>query len=468
MIERKTIRDIPSSLRGNFQTALSAAEKNNIDYAIMLFKGIVQQEPGFVDARDKLREVERKKLAGMGFMGKKMSSMKASGIAAKGRVLVGKNPREAMNKAEEALALNLSCLPALKLLAQAAEAAEAMFIAIEAMEIAAEYHPKDVNVLDRLAEVYAAAGMGSKTLQVRQKIAAMFPNDMQKQQDVRAAAALATMEEGNWEDKESDYRDKLKDKGQAVKSEQEERIVRSVDDVKDVIGELEEKIAAGDDSLDNRRKLAEFYQRGGNYDKAIEHYNVVVEKMGSLDPHIDQSIETCHLKKLDEAIGQWREYGDSDPANKEEADQNIAAIEQQKLDYRLERASERVKNYPNDTELRFQIALVYWDMGDVDNALKEFQVAQKNPHRRLEALVYLGRCFHEKGQYDIAVEQFEKALEGMVAMNKDKMDAIYHLANTLEALGRNDDAIARYKEIYQAKIDFRDVEERITRLSQQG
>jgi tetratricopeptide (TPR) repeat protein len=468
MIERKTIREIPSALRGNFQTAMTAAEKNNIDYAILLFKGIVQQVPGFVDARNELRKVEKAKLAKMGFMGKQMSSMKAAGIAAKGKSMVGKKPREAMNKAEDALALNLACLPALKLLAKAALEEDAAFIAIEALELAAELHPKDVNVLDQLAKVYADAGMGSKTLQVRQKISSMFPNDMQKQQDVRAAAALATMEEGNWEDKESDYRDKLRDKGQAVKSEQEERIVRSVDDVKDVIGELEEKISSGDDSLDNRRKLAELYQRGGNFDRAIEHYNVVVEKMGSLDPHIDQSIESCELSKLDGAIEEWRVYGDSDPANKEEAEQNIAAMEQQKLDYRRERAMERVRNYPNDTELRFQLAMVYWDMGDVGNALKEFQVAQKNPHRRLEALVYLGRCFYEKGQYDIAVEQFEKALEGMVAMNKDKMDAIYHLAITLEAVGKKEEALGRYKEIYQAKIDFRDVEERMAALSQGG
>ncbi len=467
MIEEKTVRDISSALRGNFQNAMSAVDKNNVDYAILLLKGIVQKEPGFVDARKELRKMERVKLAKMGFMSKKMSGMKASGIAAKAGLHVKKNPLEAMKRAEEALALNLSSLPALKLLAQAALEEEAYFIAIEALELASEFYPKDVSVLDWLAKVYADAGHGSKTLQIRQKIAAMFPGDLQKQQDVRAAAALATMEEGKWEDTESDYRSKLKDQGQAVKSEQEDRIVRNVDDVKEVLAELEAKLASGEDTLENRRKLAELYQRGGEPEKAIEHYEAVVEKMGTLDPHIDQELEKCYIARYQSAIDEWNAYAEADPSKKEEADANVAELTSQMVNFRLEKALDRVKNYPNDTELRFQLATVYWESGDVDNALKEFQTAQKNPHRRLVSLVYLGRCFYEKGQYDIAVEQFEKAIEGMVGMNKDKMDAIYFLAMTLEAMGDTENALARYKEIYQAKIDFRDVEERMLRLSAQ-
>ena len=51
---------------------------------------------------------------------------------------------------------------------------------------------------------------------------------------------------------------------------------------------------------------------------------------------------------------------------------------------------------------------------------------------------FVERCFHAKGQNDIAVEQFTNATEGMVAMNKDKMDALYYAFITATTVGYGD------------------------------
>ena len=464
MIEKKTIRDISSAMRGNFQKAVDAMNKKNIDYAIMLFKGIVQKEPGFIEAREKLRAVEKIKTAKLGFLGKMKANMKAMNFTNKGKMKLSKAPMEAMKNAEEALSYNLSYQGALLLLAQCGEALEAPFISVEAMEIAAEYHPKDENVLDKLAEAYEFAKMGTKALATRQKIAALDPNNMAKQSAVRAAAALATMEEGHWEDNDADYRAKLKNKDEAVQMEQQEKIVRGIDDVKLVIEELEGAIANGDDSHENHRKLADMYQRAGEHDKALEHYHKVVEIMGTMDPYIDASIEKSELAKLDAAIEEWKAYAEANPDKADEAEQNIAQIEQQKLDYSKERAAERVKMYPNDTELRYLLGVVCWNRGEIDEAIQAFQVGQRNPSKRLSALVYLGRCFMEKGQYDIAIEQLTTALEGMLTMNKEKMEALYYLGNAYEALGNKEEARNCYKQIYKADISYRDVEQRIQSL----
>lgn len=462
MIEQKTLREVSSDMRQNFQTAMGAVDKNNIDYAILLLKGLVQKEPGFMDAREQLRAMEKAKTSKMGFFAKTISGMKAGSISAKGSLNVSKKPKQAMRLAEDALALTLSNKSALKLLAQSAQALEANFIAIEALQIAVEYHPKDDDILDWLANVYVDAGQGAKALQIRQKIAQNDPKNMEKQQAVRSAAALATIEKGNMES--DDFRDSLKDKDQSIKSEQQDKIVRDVDDVKNLIQEYEDKIAAGDDSIDLIRKLAELYQRGEDHDNALKYFNQVAEKMGTLDPHIDSAIEKSTVANFKSTIKQWQEYGDADPANKAEADQNIEQINSQKLDYQLDRALERVKLYPNDTELRYCLAEVYWNLGNVDEALKQFQIAQKNPHRRLSALVYLGRCFHSKGQNDIAIEQLTAAIAGMVAMNKEKMDALYFLGITYDEMGDKEKAAETFKIIYQANVSFRDVAERMENL----
>ena len=135
MIEQKTLREVTSDMRQNFQTAMGAVEKNNTDYAILLLKGIVQKDPGFLDAREQLRIIERKKTGSLGFLAKTTSGMKAGSIAAKGTLLVSKNPKKAMRLAEDALSISLSNKPALNLLAQSALALEADFILLQEVNL---------------------------------------------------------------------------------------------------------------------------------------------------------------------------------------------------------------------------------------------------------------------------------------------------------------------------------------------
>ncbi len=464
-IEKKSMKDIPSDMRQNYQAALSAIDKNNLDYAVLLLKGIVQREPGLMEARERLRQIERKKAAGVGLFGKWMAGITTSGTVTAGKTqLASGKPLKAMAKAEDALAVSLVSLPALNLLAQAAVEAGGLFIAIEALELAREFYPKNVAVLDWLARVYGDDGQGMKALRCRQEIATLKPGDLAVQQKVREAAALATMEKGKWEDKESDFRTKLKDEAEAGKIEQESRIVRNVDDVRDMIEQLEGKVAKGDTSLDVMRKLADLYQRCEQHDKALECYDKIIKGMETMDPHIDRAIEKSQVAKYALAIREWQAHGQQGPAQAKEAEARIAEITGQRLDYQLERARFRVSSYPNDMQLRYDLAMVHWERGEVDDALQQFQLAQKNPQRRLTSLVYLGRCFHAKRQYDMAVDQIVKAIGDMVAMNEEKLDALYHLGVCYEDMGNREKAGECFKQIYQADVKFRDVAQRMEKL----
>lgn len=463
-IQKKAFKDVSAELKTNYQKAMDAVQKNNHGYGIMLLKGIVQKEPGFVEAREQLRKIERIHTSKLSFFAKLSSGLKISGIVTSGKTLLAtKKPLEAMRKAEEALAINLSSIQALNLLAQAGVDLEANFITIEALEIAREYHPKNLAVLNWLAEAYAGANEGVKALKIRQEIANMKPNDLDAQQKLRAAAALASMEQGKWLQGE-DYRKKLKDESEAVKLEQEDRIARAADDVADLIVEYEKQYNEGKQTLDIKRKLADLYQKAERHDKAIEFYELVVKDMGSLDPHIDMAIEKSKVAQMQQTIKQWEEYAAANPDKKAEADANIKTISGQILSYRLERATDRVNKYPNDLQLRFELANLHWEAGAVDEALQQFQLSQKNPQRRLASIVAIGRCFSAKQQYDLAIEQFNKAISEMIAMDKQKMDALYNLGLCYENSGKTEEALKCYKEIYQANIKYKDVGDRIQKF----
>lgn len=367
---------------------------------------------------------------------------------------------EAMKNAENALALTLKCESALNLLADAAQALDAPFIAAEAIEIIIDFHPENESILKKLAGIYESMGEGRNLLKVRQRIADRNPGNLEAQAALRAAAALATMEQGRWNDRGASYQDKLKvqDEDSALTGD---RIIRAADDIKDMIRRYEKQIKEGEKSIDTHRKLAELYMRDERYNDAINEYNWIVKAMGTLDPAIDKSIERATVA-IDEAkLEELKETGASE--------EEIKALENKIYDYKLERYEDRVKTYPNDLQLRYELAELYWEGHEINKALEQFQLAQRNPQRRLNAIVFLGRCFSEKGQYDMAVEQFKKALSEMPIMDKEKMNALYNLGVTSEKMGNTAEAMDAFKQIYAHNVNYMDVGERMNvYYAQQG
>jgi len=405
-----------------------------------------------VDARAALRGAEAKKAATMGGFAKFIASIKLNKYIFKGKSALSKKPLEAMAAAEDAIALNPKSAAGFNLLAEAAEAAGARFIAIDALESLKTMDPDNEDNLNNLAALYEKDGQGTKVLQIRQILANKHPDDLNAQAALRSAAALATMSENRWNE-EGSFQDKMKSKDESVQLEREDRIVRAADDVADMIVYYEKLVAEGDSSIDNRRKLAELYQRGNRHEEAIKAFNWVVEKIGNLDPAVDKSIEKSTV-----AIGIAKaEALKASGAPQAQVDAAFSEVSS----YRLSRAEDRVKNYSNDTQLRFELAVLYWEFEMVDKALEQFQIAQKNPQRRLSAIVYLGRCFHSKGQLDMAVEQFNKAISEMLVMDKEKMEALYYLGLVFDSMGQNSKALDCFKQIYSANVNFMDVAKRI-------
>ena len=63
-----------------------------------------------------------------------------------------------------------------------------------------------------------------------------------------------------------------------------------------------------------------------------------------------------------------------------------------------------------DYETRYNLGIAYKEMGLVDEAIAEFQLAAKDESRLLECTSMLGMCFVEKGMPKLAVKWFEKGL----------------------------------------------------------
>ena len=94
-------------------------------------------------------------------------------------------------------------------------------------------------------------------------------------------------------------------------------------------------------------------------------------------------------------------------------------------------------------------------------AIQQLQIAQKNPHRRIQSHYFLGICFEQKHQYDMAIEQLELAASESIAMDSTKKEIYYQLGLVSETMKNPVAARKYFKEIYQADISYRDVAQRV-------
>ena len=100
---------------------------------------------------------------------------------------------------------------------------------------------------------------------------------------------------------------------------------------------------------------------------------------------------------------------------------------------------------------------LYFELGRINEAMPEFQKAQGNPHKRVQAMSYMGQCLARKGFNDIAASTLREALKEKVVFDEEKKDLIYALGSVLEKMGKTEEAIEHYKEIYQVDMGFKDV-----------
>jgi tetratricopeptide (TPR) repeat protein len=450
-MDKKNLQDVQTGMRDMYQRAVESGRKNNLDYAIELLKDLIKKSPGLIPAREKLREFEKKKSDSAGGLGRLIINLKFSFHAAKIKSMIAQKPLEAMAMCEDVLAKNLYNPTVLNLLADASLKAGASFIGVEALQIVRDMKPRNESNLRKLAEFYRKSNDAMSALKIVQIIAEKHPNDLGVQAELRSAVALASMQKGDWE-KEGTTQEKVKDKTEAVVAEMQDGTLHDIDQMKMVIEKLEKDLEK-EESVDTRKKLGELYHASGRFDDAIAEYNKVAQGIGAMDPSVDKSIERSNLAKMDLEINTLA-------ANPQNA-AKVEELKQQKYNFQLESAVNRVNTYPNDNQLRYDLAVLYFNGNYIDNAIEQFQYARKNLQRKVPCMVYLGRCFLINAHYDMAVEQLVGAIAEMGRMDKAKKEAVYYLANTYEVSGDPQKALECYKEIYQADANFLDVAKKI-------
>jgi tetratricopeptide (TPR) repeat protein len=117
-----------------------------------------------------------------------------------------------------------------------------------------------------------------------------------------------------------------------------------------------------------------------------------------------------------------------------------------------------------DYDTRYNLGIAYKEMGLVDEAIAEFQLAAKDETRLLECASMLGICFLDKGMPKLAVKWFEKGLKVPGRSDEEYQGLRYDLAVAHEASGETDKALILFTDLYGQDANFRDVAAKVREL----
>jgi tetratricopeptide (TPR) repeat protein len=428
------LEDAPQGVQTFYDKGIAAMERANLDYAMDMFEAALHIEPRILQIRKLLRAVaiQKYKANPPG----KLDALKGIAPLLKLSARKKSDPFLKLEDAEKLMRADPFNMKYAKALCDAAVAAEFSEAAIQTLEILKDHRPNELAVLEPLAGLYNDQELYKQEYDCRNRIVRLKPTDTAALKALKDAAAHNTMEKAGW-DKAESYRDVMRESAE-----------KKTNDPAIEIEDCLEKIEREPNNLNYRRTLANLYLQVKRYDDAIQ----ILETCGSDDPQVERALIDARAEQVDHEIARAEEAGDTAHASK---------LRKKQAASRIIDAAERVKHYPNDLQPKFDYGLLLFESGRYTEAIQQFQLAQRNPQRRVRSLYYLARAFREKGQFDIALEQLETACGEVAVMDGTKKEILYELGSLCETMGNGERAVKFFKEIYSVDIGYRDVAEKV-------
>ncbi len=230
---------------------------------------------------------------------------------------------------------------------------------------------------------------------------------------------------------------------------------------------------------------AEFYEKQGLTDEALKVYRHL-QSIFPQDEQIAQKIESLSKIQKTEVseIAEGEDAGKTLPLSEELGSELInlneeilgtegnepEVIESPELTEDVMDIFEEFKKglegqiKEEDSDTHYNLGIAYKEMGLINDAIKEFQLARKDPKYYITSMNMLAICYKEKGLYKLAIETLEEAIRGLDKSQEEYLAMRYELADAYEKDDNIPYAFNLYTEIYGMDSGFRDVAQKIEAL----
>ncbi len=455
----KNLNEISREVRLLYQKGHDALLRENYDYAVDLFNQVLQKEPTLFDARKALRTAQAKKSGGGGgFFKRAWSSASSSPMVAKGQIALRKDPAEALHVAEQILNGDPTSSGAHRIVVEAATAMSMPRTAVLSLEVLVKNSPRDQALAIEFANALADSGEVARAEKMLVDLARSAGNDPEVAQALKNLSARKTLNEGGYDalaGGQGSYRDILKDAKEAVQLEQENRMQKTEDVAERLIKEYETRLKTEPSNLKLLRSLAELYTQKKQFEPALKNYALIkATDAGGSDSTLDRAIAETKVRRYEHQIEQL-------DATAPDHAEKVAALNAERLSFQIGECQKRVEKFSADLTIRFEMGALYFQAGRIGEAIKEFQKAKDNPHKRVPSMNYLAQCFAKRKMFDLAAENLLDALKEKPVFDDEKKELTYNLGCILESMGKKAEAIEQFKLVYKVDVGYRDVEAKV-------
>jgi tetratricopeptide (TPR) repeat protein len=117
-----------------------------------------------------------------------------------------------------------------------------------------------------------------------------------------------------------------------------------------------------------------------------------------------------------------------------------------------------------DYDTHYNLGVAYREMGLLDEAIGEFQLAAKDPRYLVECCSLLASCFVDKSFFDLAVQWYVRGLDSSALDEASRCGLLYELGSLLASMGEPEAARQRFLELYGVNSNYRDVVAKLEEL----
>jgi tetratricopeptide (TPR) repeat protein len=460
---REGYRNVPEedrvAAKKFFDYAHSVVGTGNFDYAITLFIQGLERDPEDVTEHQNLRETSLKR---------KASGGKALGMMERAKLRSSKDDMQNMLNAEKMLAFDPGNTDHMVSLLQNAQRAgcyeTVLWIGPILLKANADAKKPEFNKFIILKDVYKSIHEWARAVEACQHAAALRPDDMDLQTELKNLGAFRTMKEGGYESSRS-FRDSVRDREGQDKLMQKDKDVQSIDFLMRAAKEAEDEWRRDPNEVGKLMKYIDALlktERPEQENKAIDVLSEAYEKTRQF--RFRQKMGMVRLAQL---ARMQRSMEDEARKNPNDADLQKSVVE-----FRRERVEEELKeftlwaeHYPTDSKIRYDVASRMFTLGKFSEAIPVFQNVRSDPKYRNDAAIALGRSFLEAGYVEEASDTLRSVIEEYVNKGDPKSKEMYYWwARAMEQQGDKPQALKAYSQVAQWDFNYRDVQGRIKNL----
>ena len=338
--------------------------------------------------------------------------------------------------------------------------------AAEKLRELTEIAPEDVEIRQKLRDLFQRQGDRDGWTQEQLKIAEIFRNTGRENEAFRAYEAILEVDGGNEQARRA--MQQLKPHAPAAQAAEREPAPIGIEFVDESVDAAYG--APGGEATEEEQALRRGLSRAdtltgqGRRDEAIE---VLLQLRG----HFPASV---HVATRLESLG----WSPEEPGDEEGDFVDLQAEVLEGLDLRLGSEFEGFEDFEvselddivrefksgiaerledSDFETHYNLGVAYREMGLFDEALQEFQMAARSPERQKDAYTSLSLVLRDLGRHGDALAALRMALASPDNAAEDRVAILYEMGCTAEEAGTSEQAVQFFEKASEVDPSYRDV-----------